>query len=259
MGYIHDTPALEGAGDSSTATASDFHGGWSMEQTIETVTKGQGYWKEAADAIHKIAVDNKDTPTPRNVINRRPRRAVAGSRAHVPAALAGTPKAMVKATRAPRFKPVLRIAVPLVGNCNVDAKAFFNRGAAILSAIKALDAQGVQVEVIGYLFSRHGETAGFYTVPLKRAEHRLAAADLSYALCHPTVTRRIYMALLERSEVMLEATQASYGQASGINEELLEDFDVKLDTIDSSHYNSKQNATKNIERQFKEQLASKAA
>lgn len=253
--FVRDTPRCKGASDSSHQPANEWTGNMSRDETLDLCINNAGFWEPGARAIHDLSLTLPSAATPNMSNTRRPKRHYAGSRPHVPAAIASAPKSMLNPTRQPKFKPVLKIAVALTGSAMVDQSEFYNRGAAILSAVRELERQGNKVQLDGIMCVRGSDNPNLEyrsIMTIKQAGDKLSPADLSFILTHCGVTRRLFMGLAERHpELKRETTHGSYGRPGSIDK--LPGYDVRLPSPKNG-YRTPQDADRTIQDEINTQL-----
>lgn len=182
-----------------------------------------GRWEEGTRRMEAAASLIFDAPP---AMRKKKRRSVAGSRPNIPAYAAGSPLNMYR--RAPQpdhVKRVVRLAVHVGTAWFWDADAVTNRGAAILSAVKRLEADGVQVEVWACWPVKISESASYTfdaQLRIKAASEFFSPEDCAYALSHPGFYRRLFFAALEReaadhdNKKARKMVESHYGTGSGI-------------------------------------------
>ena len=132
-----------------------------------------------------------------------------------------------------------------------------------MSAIKKIEAQGTKVALDGIMYSEsqnyHSKRFWINTMPIKQAGDKLAPADLSYILTHASVTRRLYMAMVERDPEFCKESIGGYGLASDPKEGHLPDYDLVLPIPTHVDYTTPESADRKIsaifENHFKQDSA----
>jgi hypothetical protein len=247
---IRTTERLDDAHNASERAPDKFTDFMSLDETLAICVEKRGFYEKSANSIHDILIDQPQK-TLSTIRTRRPSRTYAGSRPHIAASIAGANKAFIRSTKKDRFKPVIKICVPITGAASVEAKAFFYRGAAILSAVKALEQQGEQVQLdIALLvkgnYDKHLQYQLLTTI--KQSQKRINAADIGFALTHCNMTRRIMFGVMERRKELTQETNQAYGKPG--NPDLLKDkYNLVLPIIDNS-YCTQAIADRNIQKQF---------
>lgn len=141
---------------------------------------------------------------------------VAGTRPFVPAAVAGDPLCMVRAgLDSSATRPVFRLLVSISALEFVPAGVLQNRGAAILSWVDKLEAEGARCEVVALratkVASGHAINAYAATVMLKRADEPLDIDRLAFGLVSPSMLRRVMFGCMERHDDLKDGFKLSYG------------------------------------------------
>ena len=200
-----DPEAPRRVGSSSIYNSSEF-AGVSIEKAKECALAG-GYWKEGVANMQKaVAALPPAAAKPRA----RYKTAYAGNRAAVRQFIAGSPKSMLQRVNVPSDKKVIRFAVCSV-SCRLDQTDIINRGAAILSVIKEIEADGHAVELT-YLF--RGVNNGFkYSVEclIKPSNAFFSPADFAFPICNPAFVRRLLWAAAEQHPQLDKASASGYG------------------------------------------------
>lgn len=135
---------------------------------------------------------------------------VCGAYPIVPLACAGDPMNMITIGEDKRAqRPIARFLVSLSISGSVSPSVIQTRGAAILSWIDALEAEGIRCEVAIHLGSKLPNGIVESQTIIKRAEDPLDIDRMAYALVHPSMLRRHLFALMERSPRSFE--NSGYG------------------------------------------------
>lgn len=256
--YIEETAPIPGANNSSWSNpADDFTRHQTWAEAREILLHRGGYWREGADAIMgaHLKIEGELSRAPKVAFKRD----YAGSRPHVPAHLAGSPKSMVRKVRQPRPTPVLRIGVNIGMTGDDDEQEAFNRGAALLGAVRSIEESGTRVELVAVSLVNdrrdiYGDSRNFLmTITLKKAGDRLSVGDLSYITCHCNALRRHGFAVREREPDFYRLSNAAYGLS--IECPKTDKFDVMIPKIGDGRYATPHRAlnfvTKIIENQTK--------
>lgn len=141
---------------------------------------------------------------------------VAGAYPVVPLACAGDPLNMVHlAPSEERVKPVLRLAYNTGARGDYGAHEMTNAGAAFLSVVAGLEANGFRCEVVMCPTSRKTGGGDFakamHRTVLKRADESLELDRLAFALLHPACHRRLNFSRIERHAELRAGWGSSYG------------------------------------------------
>ena len=163
---------------------------------------------------------------------------VAGSIPNVPLYISGEPANMQYLEPKPN-RPLCKVLIE--GGCSggTESEAIFNRGVALLSAIQALERQGVAVE-LQYMSSCQSSTrAGFQnwliTFPIIAMGQGLDLDRVAFCLANPGMLRRVVFACQERSPKLLGQTDG-YGYGEGSSRGfILPGFDIHIPRINTRH------------------------
>jgi len=183
---------------------------------------------------------------------------VAGSVPNVPLYISGEP-ANMQYLEPKADKPLCKVLIE--GGCSGRTKeaAIFNRGVALLSAIQALESQGVAVELQYMSSCQSSERGGFQnwliTFPILEMGQGLDLDRVAFCLANPGMLRRVIFACQERSPKLLGQTDGGgYGEGSSRGF-ILPGFDVHIPRINtrfSSDCSSPDAAHSYISELFKE-------
>jgi len=109
--------------------------------------------------------------------------------------LDGDPEHWIEYPLMPKAHPVVKLIVSISASCGVSAETIFRKGAAIVAVVDGLEASGVRCEIeadhtVNASPSGKGNT---YTnrIMVKRAEDSLDLDRIAFALCHPSMLRRL--------------------------------------------------------------------
>lgn len=205
----------------SHRTSRDETGGMAYDDAIEAALAG-GRWDAGTKAVAAAALELDAMPRrPRTVF----KSAVAGSRVYMPGYCAGSPRAMLRATRRPSQKRVVRLAVHVGRQWEVEQREAVNRGAAILRTIEAAEFDGItQIEVWAVWRNADGRCTGSIETLIKPAGVPYAADDLAFALCHLAFQRRLCWTLA-RSTPELKLLWGNMGHGAG---QTFPDYDLHI-------------------------------
>ena len=149
-----------------------------------------------------------------DVLRSRRTRAVAGARACVPAAVMNHPHAMYRTTRERVTRPVISVYYCPAANCGVTAESLANAGAAVLSAVRAIEKRGVRVNMYAGICAKNHNNAERVAVfvKVKDSTHALDVTRAAYPLVNPSFLRRHYFRFIETcKQITQTAWNASYG------------------------------------------------
>lgn len=142
---------------------------------------------------------------------------VAGAFPIVPVAVAGDPLNMVHlAPSEERVRPVLRIAYNTGAMSDYRAHELTNAGAAFLSVVTGLEANGYRVEITMCPTSRASGriTKAIARTVIKRADESLELDKLAFCLLHPSCHRRINFSRIERHPELEAGWRMTYGSTT---------------------------------------------
>lgn len=205
--YLRNAAIL--SGESSTREDDKFFP-MTYDQTLEILNKG-GAWPEGAKALQQVTIPafyvmrELDTMVLESMTQ--------GFAPNVGAYLANLPDSMFSIEKQEQRRPVLRLEVGATVSCLVDPESVLNRGRAILSIIKVLEAKGVSVELTAYTshFSKNGKRGMRASYMIKQASASLNVAALAFVLCNASFMRRASFRLLECCPTNHHLTGQSYG------------------------------------------------
>lgn len=248
---FHD--AMKGARRSSIKGESDFNGGMSFKDAMDTVINKGCRWDSGNIQVEKAFIQGS-VPFKRLPI-KRARRSYAGSRPHVAAAIAGSPKCMMVKTKTDYQCPVVKMLVPLSYTCEVTEEQVYNFGAAVLAVIKELESKNKRVELTGIFHSEDYEGNNFTTtITLKKSTDQIGISDIAYPVCHPSVYRRLGFGVMERSP-SFDITNNRYGYSQDASHKVTKNYDVVLKKIIfNSCYDQSNTALDYVTKQVNSQL-----
>lgn len=117
----------------------------------------------------------------------------------------------------PRAGRVALIVVNIGGNSDIMAGAYFNRGAAALAVVDAMEAAGVRCEVQICQRSAMGKKrACQWFATIKQAEEPLDLDRMAFFLASQSVQRRFSFRLRERSAAPKAWIDGSYGRSQNV-------------------------------------------
>lgn len=188
----------------------EFTGTASFDEAVRLARYG---WKDGlsrlSSAMDVIANSASHDPLPLVSMD------VAGAYPLVPVAVAGDPLNMVHlAPSEDRVRPVLRIAYNTGALARYAAHEMTNAGAAFLSIVAGLEANGFRVEVTMCPTSQgHGGkiTKTMARTVIKRADESLELDRLAFCLLHASCHRRINFSRIERHPELCEGWSSTYG------------------------------------------------
>ena len=178
-------PQFRGEQQSETASAY-WTGTKSLTEALELMTTGYDIDIEPITPHSPTAP--RQTPTP----------APYGAYASVPRYLTGQPNSMIAYKTTPVKTRVVSLYKDIAFSVDYSAKDILKFGKTAVQIVQALEAAGVRTNLYVYCcVSNYPTTIGF-TVPIKKASERLSLRKMTFAVAHPSMLRRIFLALVER-------------------------------------------------------------
>lgn len=183
---------------SSVENSASFSDGMNFEEAVATGLKG-GRWDEGAKHLAELEIKaNVQGGGTRGQI----KASVVGSRASVPRYLSSNPRTMTKTVRSPAKAKVIKLGIDCGASANVPHEYMYNKGAAVLSYVKALELKGysVAVDVITDSVDKRGEQCKNRiqtTVTVKHANSKMTAADIAFPVAHSAFFRRLFFTCIE--------------------------------------------------------------
>jgi hypothetical protein len=166
-------------------------------------------------------------------------------------AAAGAPDCMVtKGNSVESPNQVIRVVVSASTPCSTPPSEYINRGAAILSAIEAAELCGypiqVEVEETSYTLNQ-----GFSSsIVLKEAGHPCDLDSLAFFLIHPSSLRRVFFALLETENELINM-HIGYGRPTSRPISLHKPGDIYLPNFETGVFTSHTAAHQLVQEAFK--------
>ena len=162
---------------------------------------------------------------------------VAGSVPNIPLYISGEPANMQYLEPKPG-KPLCKVLVEVGYSCGVKTGTIFNQGVALLSALQALESQGLAVE-LQFMCSCQEPFNSFQnwlvTFPIIEMGQGLDLDRVAFCLANPGMLRRVVFACQERSPKLLDQTDGGgYGEARSPGL-LLPGFDVHIPRLGTKH------------------------
>lgn len=140
---------------------------------------------------------------------------VAGAYPFVPAAAAGDPMCMVRVgLEQSKTKPIFRFMVGGFISSGINSDAIIRRGAAILSWVDKLEAEGARCELLYNLTCTGGNLKYTISTTIKRADEPLDIDRAAFVLAHPSMFRRIAFGCYERHADVCANMGGFYGYPS---------------------------------------------
>lgn len=260
--FARSTPRTDGAPEISRRPNDyDWDFGCDWDTALE-YAEGKRYWAGADDLMAKMELTDKLAAKAK--LPRISRELVGGS-VNVGAYLSGHPRHMRRRQPQPAVdRPVLTIGVSLsISHC-VTANARLNMGAAVLSAVDALERSGYRCEIIAY--ARYGaagmddDTSGWVNIEyvLKKPDQRWNPSAVAFALAHPAFFRRMTLGIQETQAEWLPVTHNSYGRPftnATFHASAAGDFDVYFPNMQhDGPYSDTECAFEAVQQLFEDQL-----
>jgi hypothetical protein len=194
--YLNNNPSLHDGSGRGGAGRTDWDGGLGFDGAMNMAADG-GYWEEGAammmEATSEAIELKREGAAPEFEWG------VTGARLDVDEYLSGSPECW-EYVEEDNTAPVISIGVQLYTPGGNPMSTYVNRGAALLSVIDDLEAQGVRVELWGCVSGIHRrgrDVAIDMRVCLKRAEEAWSPSSIAFGLCHPAMSRRLGFSVVE--------------------------------------------------------------
>lgn len=209
------------------AHAENFTTTANYQEATELMYNGDHQALERLTNCKMVEVNAKHTPRPRTIAGR------VGFAPHVANYLNGCPNTMISRTKINSKKRVITVYYHMGCNGHIDAQDIAKTGANLLSAIKAIEAAGVRVNLyVGKITEEKKETAATF-VRVKTDGQPLDELKMAYFLANPSFFRRHLFRWVETSP---ELTQKSwiYGYGCSVQDEatgrrILDEKRIKYD------------------------------
>lgn len=178
----------------------------SYEAADDLLLKGDS---DSAKMIVKFTASAKPVS---NVLRRRPVTAVVGCLPHVPNFVAGRPNSMISYSKQPKRERVITIVVNNSTPGSTKAETLAENSAKIVSAIKAIEANGTRVNLYLYIGGRSGDETAEALIKIKDSSKYLETEKLGYTLINPSMLRRHFFRFIEtRQELTRRQWVSGYG------------------------------------------------
>lgn len=216
--FISKTPTNKVFRDSSSLDskmtgkfAQEFTGTESFGEAIELLESG---WtdksKELTTKLKAVERDMAPVLKQQRVIG------VAGYQPIVPLFLVGAPAAMQSTKLQPVKQKVVTVVKSISYNGGVSAANWTEQGLKALAIVKKLEANGYRVNVdivrggYGSIYSDYHGIA--CRVRVKHANERLNVSKLAFAMCNPSMQRRLMFRFTETYDKVTEDFKNTYGR-----------------------------------------------
>lgn len=199
-------PASRTVGEEHTR----FRGSASWEAIKETARLG---WAEGRSKLTRELDTAKFVHVSSN--HRAEALDVGGSHPNVQEFIAGNPACMVTmGTDQSRTRPIFRFLVGIATSAGIAPEIITRRGAAILSWIDRLEADGARCEVVAFMTYENSPHKYTLALTAKRADEPLDVDRLAFVLMHPGMVRRVGFACMEQHPE-LKSFGVGYGSPRG--------------------------------------------
>lgn len=142
---------------------------------------------------------------------------VVGYQCSVPRYLQGIPTNMINNKPVPQKNKVITMNKMACYSCNVDRKTIIKESVKVLQLVNRLEKQGYRVN-LNVIFGTSKRNQVITKVRIKNASQRLNVKQIAFPLVHPSMLRRIILAVWERSkECSYYGFESGYGQAMDID------------------------------------------
>jgi hypothetical protein len=261
-----DLKAREGqynAGRTNSSSMS-WDEGMGFEGAVEMGLTGGASWKRGTERMLKATADIEALKSLENVIEHDAD--ITGHTLDVVDFLTGVPDCWDNSEEFPR--EILRVGIQLYTPGSNPIDEYINRGAAIMSVLDDVIAQGVDVELWGCVSgkSRSARSRGAAIdarILIKGAEHAWTPSAVAFALCHPAMSRRLGFNIAESDPEMQKAAGDFPGHCLDFDDDEPEDsnFDLWIGYRDmlASNYGTPKRALNRINRLVAEAVKAKVA
>lgn len=174
---------------------------------------------------------------------------VGGAYPFIPAAVAGDPENMWSINAdANKTKPIVRIYTPGIFSGGMSHDRINNLGGACLTIVDQLEGAGFQTEIVSYYASNDCMEAYAATVQVKSAGEPLDLDRAAFALCHPSMCRRVFFAITERWHASVKSTASGgYGYIVDMDKELIEPNSIYIPSPASAEFGTNNAALATLE------------
>lgn len=181
----------------------DSSAAWDLNTSYDDAVRmaRDGWIEGAQQAQQLLKAFTPDSPAPDQRID------FYGHMPHVPRYCAGAPDSMIRHTNPPRIGggKVLTLYVAVNMSAGVDARYARNFGLGVAQYINQLETDGMRIELyaataLNQTYSDDSRRIA-HVWKIKSAEQPLDLAVVAFAIGHPAMFRRLWFAMMERSDV----------------------------------------------------------
>ena len=222
---------------SNKAVDQEFHDGWTLDDAANAMVHGwDAHREEMGEEVEKLIGQLQEEVNDYLGTHHREVRDVAGGYVDVDRFLMGDPECMVESwlDTDTQTGKAIKVLINCVASWDVSAKHLIARGSAVIAAVEAVMASGMNVELwVGESVSR-GDDYAIEMVCVKEYNDLIDPDVLAYTVAHPTMLRRICFYLNEqrpedeRNRFRFH-TNGGYGHVCDFPEEIKEQFDLVIE------------------------------
>lgn len=195
----------------------------SWESTIPLLDLG---WQDGVDRIESRALAVTRRVQRLEVKRTRVMKEHGPGRASVTRALSGNPRPYHGTKMLPQPTRAIKILVNLSASAGVSTTAIFDRGAAIVALLRALERAGRPVELwVGGAVNSFGGRAWQTVIKVKASNQRVSPSLMAFT-AHPAFFRRFLFALWERIPKSELELGWGYGRPAEFTADVTKDFDI---------------------------------
>lgn len=207
--YLCKTPfneAFRWEKHSSVDGSYGFTSTYNYEEAVKLMHDG---W----DSMAKKLTDKLKVIDQKTAAISKPRRvnSVAGYQANVPRYLQGNPKSMIAKQSTPVKQKIVNITKSINYNGGTSTERMMEESIKALQIVKKLEAQGYRVNLNVSLGTSADGRKIYAKVRLKGANERLNVSKLAFAMCHPSMLRRLYFRFIETYPEVTKGYTWGYG------------------------------------------------
>jgi hypothetical protein len=222
-------------------SGSDWHG--KTDSLADAVRLGHQGYDEIRPQVERIFTEMESQLADRLEVAFQTQFALTGAVVDVGRYLGGEPECMIDFVPEPssRMGRVVKILVNGSASCSIDADDIIRRGVAVCALVDSIHKLGMGVEVyVEFPTNTHGVNApsgSVYTtlVKLHDSQQMLDINNLMFALCHPSMLRRINFSQIETTKCdwARELVKQSYGYPAALECAERVGADVKVELLQS--------------------------